>query len=439
MLGRLPQAVTLAVLAALLEAAFLALRRLQPLHDNTVEAIAVGLIAGAFYLLAVFCACAWPDSRRGALAVVLLAAAVFRATLLPLPPSLSDDLYRYRWEGALQRVGYNPYLLAPEQLPPDDPLRRVMPAEVWERLPGPDLPTAYGPLAELLFRLVGAADGVLAFKSLSVLFDLATLGLIVLLLRRRGQPAVRALIYGWSPLVVLEFAGSGHNDSMVLFGLVLACYLLVGRRSLYSAIGVAVATLAKWVAAPLALLFLRHAGWPRERRGWWALGLFVGTAAAVTLPYAGAGLSLFSGLFGYAAQWRNNASLWAALHAITGEEAIASGLGLGVIGALALHFAWQKTPPLRACLVFLAALLFLSPSVFPWYVTWPVPFLCFYPNPALLLFSVTVLLSYHVLIDFTASGAWHYTPWLVWLEYAPVFALLLWTRLRAELRWAARR
>jgi hypothetical protein len=81
---------------------------------------------------------------------------------------------------------------------------------------------------------------------------------------------------------------------------------------------------------------------------------------------------------------------------------------------------------LRATYLLLAAVLFLSPSVFPWYVTWLTPFLCFFPHPALLLFTVTVLISYHVLIDFAALGVWQYNPWLIGVEYVPVYALLLW-------------
>jgi len=111
---------------------------------------------------------------------------------------------------------------------------------------------------------------------------------------------------------------------------------------------------------------------------------------------------------------------------------VATGIALGIVGGLALYFALTNTEPLRASYALLAAVLLLSPSVFPWYVTWLVPFLCFFPHPAWLLFTVTVLLSYHVLIDFTALGLWHYDPWLVGLEYIPVYGLLLWQQWRAR-------
>ena len=71
-------------------------------------------------------------------------------------------------------------------------------------------------------------------------------------------------------------------------------------------------------------------------------------------------------------------------------------------------------------------------SVSPWYVPWLVPFLCFFPNAGLLVWTGTVFLSYHVLMDYSAAGAWRYSAWLVWLEYLPVYALLLGKAWRAR-------
>ncbi|MFQ5663854.1 MAG: hypothetical protein ACE5HL_08485 [Terriglobia bacterium] len=422
MLRRISQPGVLALLAALLEGAFLAIRWLHPLDESVAEVIAVGLAASVIYLGAAWLALSWRESTPAALAVVLLATVVFRATLFPLPPTLSKDLYRYVWEGEIQLAGQNPYLAAPA----DPRLADVRPAE-FDRLPGKEVPTAYAPLTELLFRVTARLDGPAGFKLASVVFDLGTLLLVVGLLRVRRQPPVRALLYGWCPLVVLEFAGSGHNDSLVLFTLLLASLLIIRRRVGVSIVVLAAATMSKWFAGVAAPVFLR-------RGRWWGVPLFAATALLLGFPYRAAGGNLLAGVLTYAETWRNNASLYGLLGAASGEECLATGVALGVVGGLALHCALARTEPLRACYLLIAALLLLSPSVFPWYVTWLVPFLCFFPHPALLLFTATVLLSYHVLIDYTALGLWHYTPWLVWLEYLPVYALLLWGGFRPGAR-----
>ncbi len=426
MLARVPTALTLGLLGALLETAFLALRRLHPFDEHVVEVVAVALAASVVYFIAVWLAGTLRKPTRLAILIILLAAVLFRLTLFDLPPSLSDDLYRYQWDGQLQLAGQNPYLVAPEARP---------------KLPGAGYITPYGPLTQLLFRLTAHVDGVLAFKLLSLLFDLGSLLLLMALLRAHGLEVERALIYGWCPLVVVEFAGSGHNDSITLFAILLACWLVERKRAVWSTLPLAAAVLTKWFPALLLPIFMGHAAWPRTQthsgaeveassnpgvwvRGGRALALF---AAAVVLgfsPYLDAGWSLVAGVRSYAESWRNNASLFDLLR-VTGSDTAAGAIAALLVGGLALYLAAKRAEPLRASYILIAALLLLSPSVFPWYLTWLIPFLCFFPNTGLLLWTATIFLSYHVLIGYTAHGAWQYDPWLIWLEYAPVYAVLL--------------
>ena len=403
MIARVPTALTLGLLAALLETAWLALRRLHPFDEHVVEVVAVALAASVAYFIAAWLVGALRQSTRLATLIILLAAVLFRLTLFDLPPSLSDDLYRYQWDGRLQLAGDNPYLVAPEARP---------------QLPGAGYTTVYGPLTQLLFLLAAHVDGVVAFKLLSLFFDLGSLALVMALLRARNLPVERALVYGWCPLVVIEFAGSGHNDSITVFAILLACWLAARNRPVTSALPLAAAVLTKWFPALLLPAFVRRGGW----RG---LGLFAAAVALGFLPYLDAGWNLIAGVRSYAESWRNNAGLFALLRAATGSDAAAGAIAALLLGGLALYLAAKRAEPLRASYILIAALLLLSPSVFPWYLTWLVPFLCFFPNTGFLLWTATIFLSYHVLIAYNALGAWQYDPSLVWLEYAPVFALLL--------------
>ncbi|MGH9814319.1 MAG: hypothetical protein ACRD4T_14405, partial [Candidatus Acidiferrales bacterium] len=237
MLARVPTALTLGLLAALLETAFLALRRLHPFDEHVVEVVAVALAAGVVYLAAAWLAGSLRNSTRLAAAIILLAAVLFRLTLFDLPPSLSDDLYRYQWDGQLQLAGDNPYLVTPEA--------RRLPGQTRAQLPAAAHTTAFGPVPQLLFLLTAHVDGVLAFKLLMVMFDLASLLLVMALLRARTLPVERALIYGWCPLVVIEFAGSGHSDSVLIFGILLACWWMTRNRAALSSLPLAAAVMAK--------------------------------------------------------------------------------------------------------------------------------------------------------------------------------------------------
>jgi hypothetical protein len=181
----------------------------------------------------------------------------------------------------------------------------------------------------------------------------------------------------------------------------------------------AAATLIKWFPALVLPVFLRRIGW--KHSAW-----FVALCLLGALPFSDAGWQLFSGVVSFAKHWRNNASLFDLLAAATGSERAATGIAAAALAGLSLWLAWKRSEPLRASFLLVAALLLLTPSIFPWYVTWLIPFLCFFPNPAFLLWTSTVLLSYHVLIDYVTLGIWHYDSRLIWLEYLPVFALLLW-------------
>ncbi len=400
---RFASVLLLGVLAALLEAAFLALRQFHPFDVHVVECVALLLGAGVVYVVAAWLALRRTQSSSAATAVILLAALAFRLTLFALPPSLSPDLYRYQWDGQLQLAGQNPYLVAPD------------PAQ---RLPGAGWTAVYGPLAELLLALAARLDGVAAFKLLSLSFDLGSVLVLLALLRAQKLPSERVLLYAWCPLVVVEFAGSGHNDSVVVFALLLANLAIIRGWRRVSIGALAAATLVKWFPALALPIFLRRTGWRH-------LAWFVAVCALVALPYHSAGLHLFTGALSYVENWRNNASLFDLLVSAGGEMFAVAMVAL-ILAALALSLAWRRAEPLRASYLLVATLVLLSPSVFPWYVTWLVPFLCFFPNPAFLLWTGTVLLSYHVLIDYNTLGLWHYDARLIWLEYVPVYALLLW-------------
>ena len=81
--------------------------------------------------------------------------------------------------------------------------------------------------------------------------------------------------------------------------------------------------------------------------------------------------------------------------------------------------------------------LLLTPNAYPWYFTWIIPLLCFFPNPAWLLLTILQFLSYSVLIGYGILGTWHWSPLMLWLEYAPFYAWLAW-RVCSEARRAHR-
>ena len=76
-------------------------------------------------------------------------------------------------------------------------------------------------------------------------------------------------------------------------------------------------------------------------------------------------------------------------------------------------------------------ILALAANVFPWYLTWFVPFLAVHPRPALLLWTALAVLHYRILPEYTLAGIWRDADWVRGLEYGPVAAWLAWDGVRA--------
>src|SRR5687768_12252566 len=97
-----------------MEALYVKTLLLRNLKEQITAFLPLVLAAGTLYLIAVwFVFRPATPARRGILLFIFAAGIIFRATLFPLFPSLSDDLFRYRWEGKAQAAGYNPYLVRP--------------------------------------------------------------------------------------------------------------------------------------------------------------------------------------------------------------------------------------------------------------------------------------------------------------------------------------
>lgn len=422
--------------AIALEAVLLTLFELGDLAARVVEFLGIALVAGLLYLLAVFLVERLAPTRA-TLGFILFAALAFRLTLLPLTPTLSGDLPRYRWEGRVAAAGFNPYTVAPS----DERLRPLR-DDQFGRMTSRNYPAFWPPLAELTFRaLVGLGGSLYLFKSAFLLADLASILLLVLLLGSVGRPRTAVLIYAWNPLVVIETAGNGHYDSLAIATVLLASLLIIRQRERLSIAVLAASAMLKLYALWLAPAFA-------VRRKVQSFLVFAGIVLVCFLPFFGGGRAFFSNLRLFAAKWRNNASLFNVLSWLLPNPTVVLGISLGVMAGAAAYFAaWRPAVPpgeagqpvsnlevLRASYLVIGVVLCFSYSVFPWYFTWIVPFLCLWPNPAWLLLTVTAFLGYHGLIDYQATGAWHYSPAMLALEYVPFYGLLLgsWWRGRSR-------
>ncbi|MGH9630061.1 MAG: hypothetical protein ACRD7E_17225 [Bryobacteraceae bacterium] len=415
------------VIALAIESLFVALYAFGDLSRRITETILLLLLTTTVYLLSVFFVLRLARSSRRFILFVFLAALVFRATVWPLFPAFSDDVYRYRWEGKLQDAGGNPY-----QVRPNDPEWSELRDPAFDNVGSKDFKGGYGPLIELteLFtyrvlktRVPDPFAQVFWFKLPSVLFDLASMVVLAALLRARGLPMERVLIYAWSPLPVFEYWVNGHNDSMPVFFVLLALLAASWGRWTWSFVWLSLATAAKLWPVVLFPLFIFWRG-ARPIR-WYQWLVVIPLFGLISLPYWSVVTENLHFLTGFIGGWRNNDSLFGLLLFLVDDLYRAKHIAFGILAASVVWATTRKWPLEKCSLFIIVAMLLVASNCHPWYLLWFLPLLAFVPFPPLLLWTALMPLCYAVVIRWLALGEWEGSTAIRWYVYVPFYVFLI--------------
>ena len=325
---------------------------------------------------------------------VWMFAIVMRVLLLPLMPELSDDVYRYLWDGHVQISGTNPYLHAPV-----DETLATLRTPYHPLINNPTVPTIYPPLAQVAFFLIAVAGGsLIAAKLLWLGFDLATAVVIGKIARLTGRdPGLALLLYLWSPLLIVEVAWSGHLETLGLFGLTVA--ILSVRKPFGAGVALAASALTKFApAAALPAIARRH--------GWKAVAAFGVTFVLLYLPYASAGTALFTGLTTYGEHWWFMKGPFVVLEAAFSDPLTARRAAAAVVVLVVAWVTFKRYDTERALLWILGSGMIVTPTLHPWYVLWTLPMAALRASRPWILLSGLAFLGYYGLAAYHESGDW---------------------------------
>jgi hypothetical protein len=407
---------------AVLAAAFGGMFWLRDLFRAAGWFVVLFVLASAAYAVAVRWILRRPPASWWALGGILGAALLFRLLLLPSAPTLSTDLYRYLWDGRLAVAGVSPYR-HPANAPEVAGFRDEL---VYPHLNHVDWRTVYPPGGQLLFAALAGLwpSSVMGMKLVMLAADLLTIGLILGWLRTLGRPAAWVLVYAWHPLVVVELAGSGHLDALVLATTAGALWAAARGRLVAAGAVVGLGALVK--VYPLLLL---PAIWGERRARVLAAGL--GVVAAGYALYWREGVAVFGSLGRYVAEEEFNGTARAMLELVLaplGPGGLMAARLIPLLGlaGLALAVGWRTAPPVdwRARWL-VGGYLLTTPNLFPWYALWMVPLQAAAPAWPWLYLTCAVALTY---VSF-AQPIWHMPAWVIAAQWVP-FAL--------GLAWAAR-
>jgi len=398
-------------------------------------------LAGISYLLAIREFFATPRFSRRVVVIGLVLAAGWHIEFLRVPSGADDDIHRYVWDGRLQRLGYNPYLVVPS-----DPAVKGLHTPETRNLNNPDLPSPYPAGAQLFFRAVTAIqESTFALKIAFVVCELAII-LVLLDLLRRKQAAHLVLAFAWNPLLAVEVAGSGHIDIVGALLLLVSAVALVRRRRATAAVGLGLAIAVKLLPVVLVPLY-----WKRVRIRDAALAAAV--VGLLYVPFLNHGRIPIGSLGTYVQSFRFNGPVFAALHRVAPPQLLA-GLAVlvGLVTATWLRSRESELSPDQRTLTTedtelhrgntvasplcnsvpsvvqgfefawpMAASLLCAPVVFPWYLLGLLPFLTSASTLLIILWTVSIIPTY-VQWHLRASGRpWGSLPgWVMLVEYGIV-------------------
>jgi hypothetical protein len=379
--------------------------------------------------------------------------------MLHSTPILEDDYYRYLWDGAVTSNGFNPYVYSPKQILANSNDEMVIPERlshlaeesdvIIHRINHPYVRTIYPLAAQLFFAISYKIKpwSIIAWRYVLLSIDLMVLLLILLLLRYFNLSPLWIAIYWWNPLLIKVVFNAGHMDILIFPFLLGTIYMSLKQKYLSSAILLVLATCVKlWPILLFPIIFRPILFKPQKLA--LPLIIFLSLIILAILPTQPLTAMESSAFANYGIRWEMNDSLFKIILVVSQSILQILGLHQGfgqiisrmvvltIILFTVLYFSIKKRQFFEnldsRILILIAAIFLLSPTQFPWYYTWMLPFLVFSPRYSLLI--LTPLLSIYYLRYFFdgLERVEIYDHYIVWIQYVPVWVLLMkdWMSLR---------
>ena len=332
---------------------------------------------------------------------------------------VSDDVYRYLWEGKLVAAGESPYQYTADHVH-YEPYRD----HYWDGMNHKDKLTAYPPLAEILFAGVSSVVyAPWAFKVLFVLADLCVVWVLIALLKSRKADVRTVLLYALNPLTLFAFAGEAHFDVLMILAMMLSLLCVEKKAFAWGWIWLGIAIQIKIIAVVLIPLYLLRCQW--RYVGWLLIPLVL-----PSLYFIDSLSGMFQGLWAFGGTNAFNGPLHGPIsYLLDGDITWASQIVFVLFGLVSLWILWAVKTPIKAAYLIIASLVLLSPVVHYWYVLWVIPFVVLYPGLSWLVLSFTSGAYFASTFSIENGEDWSLPVWAMWVTWLP-FLLMLFYELR---------
>ena len=372
---------------------------------------------------------------------------LFRLIFLTTIPNLSQDFYRFIWDGRMILEGLNPYISLPETFIKAEKFPIHQAAELYQgmgELNGSHY-TNYPPINQLNFLLaamVSKSNILLAVVALRVQIILADIGIIYFgkkILKKLDLPIHHIFLYALNPFVIIELTGNLHFEPVMLFFLLLSLYFLIQKKWIWTSILLGVSVSVKLIPFLFVPLFYQWFSKKESAKGFLRWIYFGGIVVLVNmllfLPFFSSDLihNYTTSVGLWFKNFEFNASIYYILReigysfrgwneiAIIGK--IVSGLSILFIGLITFYRENKSPQQLSAAmLIGISFYYFTATTIHPWYIATPVLLCVFTKYRYPVIWSIAIILSYQAY----ANIPWKENLYIIALEYLIVYGYLIW-------------
>ncbi|CAL2103970.1 Mannosyltransferase [Tenacibaculum sp. 190130A14a] len=377
------------------------------------------------------------------------ASLLFRLVFLFAIPNLSQDFYRFIWDGRMIFEGLNPYLSLPETFieQRNYPIHQAV--ELYEGMGAMNGShyTNYPPINQLcffiaaLFSSKSILGSVIVLRALIIFADFGILYFGKKLLEKLNLPVHSIFLYMLNPFIIIELTGNLHFESVMLFFLIWSLYLLSQRKWILSAILLACSVSVKLI--PLLFLPLFFQWFVNNKSSLFSglkqlVGFYTLTLLTILLffvPFFSP--TLIDNYANSVGLWFRNFEFNASFYYIAreigylfrgyNEIAIIGKIApvLTVIFLLVLTFFRKNksfTELITAMLFGLSFYYFTTTTMHPWYIATLLILSVFTKYRFPVIWSLVIILSYQAY----ANTPWKENLWFIVLEYVVVYGFMFW-------------
>ncbi len=358
--------------------------------------------------------------NKNVIIISVLMGIILRFSFINTMPIGSDDIYRYMWDGKVQSNGINPYKFSPV----DSNLVYLHSDILPSKVNFPELKTIYFPLSQWLFflgyQLSGESIG--GYKLILMIFELLTIVILHLILRKLNKPLEYLLLYVLCPLPIFQFALDSHLDGYGLLLITISILFYLKRRLTISLIFLGLSLSIK----PIGILFIPFFFLNEKKISDRLKILFLPfvTFFIQFIPYIFSS-NPFEALFVYAKHWSFNGGIFTLLNSIIKHNQI-TRIVCGIILLISLIPLYlSRYDFLKKIYYSVLLLLIFSPVVHPWYIGWLTVLIPIVPAFSGIMYSSLSSLTSFTVLSYQLNGVWKEYPLVLLFEYIPVILFLL--------------